>query len=214
MVIKRVRFVVPAVVLALAGALYAWRGADPQETRPPSAAPEPRQRSQIEREAIARFAGSAPRVKLPDGTTLAPSNDEHALAIKVNAYKSILAREAERRDPTFKLKAEAELERRKPRHATLTWQDESGSREAVFVVEDSSSCGLPDGEAELQLPAAELAHHPCLSTGGSLGTELDVSVRLEPVNADETLWRELLRDTMRGMAAEAHLASSEHSEAP
>jgi hypothetical protein len=212
MVIKRV---VAIVVLALAAvSLYVWsdRDADTQPTAS-AAEPAPRPLSQLEREATARFAGSQPRIKLPDGTQVPPRNEEHALAIKVRSYKNLLVQAAEARDPTFKLKAEAELERRQPRHATITWEDVSGNQEMLFVVEDSSECGLPDGATDLQLSATELSQHPCLAVNGSLGGDVSASVHLEPVGSDEALWQELLRDTLRSMAAEAHLASNDSSHA-
>jgi hypothetical protein len=171
--------------------------------------PAARELSRIEREASARFAGSRPYVTLPDGRRLSPATAAHALQMKVKAFQAILARESEQRDPTFHLKAEAELDRRRPMLAAIEWTDITGNREMSFTIEDSSSCGL-DGKTELTLAAEDVAPHPCLTQGGMFwegGTQL--TVHLTPVARTAPLWAELVYATKRAMATRAHLASSE-----
>jgi hypothetical protein len=165
--------------------------------------------TRLQQEASARFAGVQPHITLPDGKQLPPVNPAHALQMKVNAFQSILAKEAEERDPTFHLKAEAELERRAPMLAAITWDDLSGNREMDFTIEDSSACRL-DGKTELSLDAKDVGQHPCLAQGGSYwepDTKLKVS--LTPIGADQPLWQELLSGTKKAMATEAHLAGLE-----
>jgi hypothetical protein len=161
--------------------------------------------SRLDAEAEARFAGVQPYVTLPDGKKLPPVNAAHAHQMKVNAFQSILAKEAEERDPTFHLKAEAELQRRKPMLAAITWDDLSGNREMDFTIEDSSACKL-DGQTELSFEAKDVGQHPCLAQGGSYwepDTKLKVS--LTPIGADAPQWQELLSGTKKALATEAHL---------
>jgi hypothetical protein len=163
--------------------------------------------SRIEREALARFAGATAQVRLPNGETVAPSNEAHATAIKVKLYKKLLVREEEARDPTLRLRAESELARRAPRHVSVEWDDPSGNRELVFVVEDSSDCQLGD-ERELSLTPAEAASHACLDRGENLWNQA-TSLRLQIEPVDEQVAAELLRETMKALAVEAYLARSQ-----
>lgn len=162
--------------------------------------------SRLDAEAEARFAGVQPYVTMPDGKKVPPVNAAHAHQMKVNAFQAILAKEAEERDPTFHLKAEAELQRRKPMLAAITWDDLSGNREMDFTIEDSSACKL-DGQTELAFDAKDVGQHPCLAQGGSYwepDTKLKVS--LTPIGADMPQWQELLSGTKKALATEAHLA--------
>jgi hypothetical protein len=167
--------------------------------------------TRLQKEAAARFAGVQPHITLPDGKQLPPVNPAHALQMKVNAFQSILAKEAEERDPTFHLKAEAELTRRAPMLAAITWDDLSGNREMDFTIEDSSACHL-DGKVELGLDAKDVGQHPCLAQGGSYWEpDTKLKVVLTPIGADQPLWQELLSSTKKAMATEAHLAGLEAS---
>jgi hypothetical protein len=188
-----------AVVAAVAGLALLTRSDEPA----------PRPLSRLEREASARFAGAPLYVSLPNGKRLEPTNEAHRLQMKVNAYQHILANEAEKRDPTFHLKAEAELERRRPLQAAIEWNDVTGNREMDFMIEDSSACGL-DGKIELSFAADAVTHYPCLAQGGQFwdkGTQL--SVHLTPVTREDRLWGELLFSTKKAMATADHLASAE-----
>jgi len=182
-------------------------------TRPDEPALQPqRALSRIEQEASARFAGSRPYVSLPDGRRLDPISQGHVLQMKVNAYQRLLADEAEQRDPTFHLKAEAELERRRPIEAGIEWNDVTGNREMDFTIEDSSTCGL-DGRTELSVAVEDVTRYPCLAQGGQFwepGTRL--TVHLTPVARDDRLWTELLSSTKKALATAAHLASGEASQ--
>jgi hypothetical protein len=174
--------------------------------------PPPRPLSRLEREASARFAGSRPYVSLPDGKRLDPTSPAHVLQMKVNAYQRILADEEEQRDPTFHLKAEAELERRRPLTAAIEWNDVTGNREMDFTIEDSSTCAL-DSRTELTVAVEDVTRYPCLAQGGTFwepGTQL--TVHLTPVTRDDHLWGELLHSTKKALATAAHLASGEASQ--
>lgn len=161
--------------------------------------------SDLEREAVAYFGDAQPRVKGPNGAVYAPSTPAHALQIKVNAYKRRLVQQAQSRDPEFKQKAEAALERARPQHAAIEWDEEAGNRELVFMVEDSRACGLDD-QSHFQLTTHDLTRHPCFDRGPNLWPEgATLSVRLAPVTKQEPVWNELLRDTMKAMAVEARL---------
>jgi hypothetical protein len=174
--------------------------------------PEQRPLSRLEREASARFAGSRPFVSLPSGRRFEPTNEAHVLQMKVNAYQHILADAAEQRDPTFHLKAEAELERRYPLQAAIEWNDVTGNREMDFMIEDSSTCGL-DGKTELTFAAEDVTRYPCLAQGGQFwDRDTRLSVHLTPVTREDRLWAELLSSTKRAMATAAHLASGEPSQ--
>lgn len=176
-------------------------------TRPEPAAVEPAL-SRLEQEALTRFKGAEPYIRLPDGRKLPPSDAAHALRMKVNAYQQLLASEAEQRDPTFHLKAEAELTRRQPLQAAIEWNDVVGNREMDFYIEDSSTCGL-DGQTELTVTPVELDKHPCLAQGGNFwepGTQL--KVHLTPITPADRLWAELLFSTKRALATAAHLADA------
>jgi len=174
------------------------------------AAPDLPQRplSRIEQAAASRFAGVEPQVRLPDGRTLAPSNEEHALAIEVNLFKGLLVRDEEKRDPTFRLRAEAELARRKPVRASISWEDLSGNRDLTFTVADSEECGLSGGAEQRVLDLDEVARHPCLDRDNLWESGTTLTLELEPVGQAEPLWQELLRDTMKQMAADAYLAQA------
>lgn len=190
-------------LVAIAGAVAALA----MLTRP-EVAPDKPALSRLEHEALARFSGAEPYVRLPDGRKLAPSNAAHALRMKVNAYQQILADQAEQRDPTFHLKAEAELVRRQPLQAAIEWNDVVGNREMDFYIEDSSTCGL-DGQIELTVTPVDLDKHPCLAQGGDFwepGTQL--KVHLTPITPDDRLWAELLFSTKKALATAAHLADS------
>jgi len=170
----------------------------------PPAAPK---LSRLEQEAEARFAGSEPYITMPNGRRAPPSNPAHALQMKVNAYKGILAKESEDRDPTFHLKAEAELVRRRPMRAAIEWTDVTGNREMDFNIEDSSACGFGDN-TELTVAIEDIAHHPCLAQGGNFWEAgVKLSVHLTPISKDDPLWAELLYTTKKAMAAESHLAN-------
>ena len=179
-------------------------------TRPDADAPAPpAAMSRLEREAAVRFAGSTPYVTMPDGRRLEPTNAAHVLQMKVKAYQRLLANELEERDPTFSLKAEAELERRRPLQAAIEWDDVTGNREMNFDIEDSSTCAL-DGKTELTLAVEDVARHPCLAQGGNFwdaGTQL--KVHLTPVTRDDRRWGELLYAAKKAMATAAHLAAAE-----
>ena len=175
-------------------------------SEPPVAKAAERTLSRIEQEAVARFAGSTPYVSLPDGRRLPPSNEAHALQMKVNAYQGILAKESEERDPTFHLKAEAELARRQPMRATIEWLDVTGNREMNFHIEDSSTCAL-DGKTEITVAVEDIQRHPCLTQGGNFwDAGVQLTVHLTPISNEDPLWRELLYTTKKAMATEAHLA--------
>jgi len=174
-----------------------------QDAGPVPAAPT---LSRLEQEAEARFAGSKPYITLPNGKRVPPVNAAHELQMKVNAYKGLLARESEDHDPTFPLKAEAELARRQPMRAAIEWNDVTGNREMDFNIEDSSTCAL-GSQTELTVAMEDIAHYPCLTQGGNFweaGTKL--SVHLTPITKEDPLWPGLLATTKRAMAAEAHLA--------
>jgi hypothetical protein len=195
------------IVLALAAAAAGAAGLALalHSSEPATALPE-RPLSRIEQDAATRFAGVEPRVKLPDGRLVAPSNAEHALAIEVNLFKGMLVREEEKRDPTFKLRAEAELERRRPLRASISWEDLSGNRDLTFTVSDSADCGLSGELEERVVSEAEVARHPCLDRENLWEPGTTLTLHLEPIARAEPLWQELLRDTMKQMAAEAYLA--------
>lgn len=168
----------------------------------------------IEREAERRFANMKPRVRLPNGTTLAPSNEAHEHQIKVNLYKGILAKEAEVRDPTFRRRAEDALAARQPMRGSVSWDELSGNREMTFVVEDSSGCGLAN-QREMRLRPDEVRRYPCLDRGANLWDEAqELRVQLEPIERNDPVWRELLRDTMKSMAAEARFARADSRAEP
>lgn len=169
-------------------------------------------RSALEQAAAKRFAGSQPRLRLPDGKTLAPFDEEESLRFKVNLYKGVLVREEEQRDPTFRLRAEAELARRRPLNATIEWEDLSGNRTFTILVADSSSCGLGD-QAEMQLDGARIAQHGCLDREGMWESDSALSVRLQPIAPTEPAWRDLLNGTLKEMAAEAFEARAAAGEA-
>jgi hypothetical protein len=199
-----------ALGAVLGGLTFVVTDAAPAPAKVAAAAPgEALALTRLQKEAAARFAGSTPYVTLPDGKKVPPVNPAHALQMKVNAFQSILAKEAEERDPTFHLKAEAELKRRAPMLAAITWDDLSGNREMDFTIEDSSACHL-DGKTELAIDAKDVGQHPCLAQGGSYwepDTRLKVS--LTPVGTDQPLWQELLSGTKKAMATESHLAGLE-----
>ena len=170
--------------------------------------PAPTSLSRLEQEASARYAGAEPYVRLPDGRKLPATNPAHRLQIKVNAYQGLLARESEQRDPTFPLRAEAELSRRAPARAAIEWNDVTGNREMNFNVEDSSACGL-EGKTELVIAVEDIPRYPCLAQGGTLwdpGTTL--TVRLTPVEKQDPLWAELLSATKKAMATDEHFAGT------
>lgn len=180
----------------------------------PEAKPAEHKLSRLEQEASARFAGSEPYVTLPDGRRVPPANAAHALQMKVNAFQGILAKESEQADPTFHLKAEAELARRRPMRAAIEWTDVTGTREMDFNIEDSSTCAL-EGRTELTVVVEEVGHYPCLTQGGSFweaGTKLNV--HLTPVSEDDPLWAELLYSTKKAMATEAHMGDLETPKGP
>jgi hypothetical protein len=211
----RARTVLTLAVAAATGAVaLALRAPEPPAAPAIPAASEPapvlpqRLLSRIESAAAARFAGAEPQVRLPDGRKVAPSNDEHALAIEVNMFKRLLVREAEERDPTFRLRAEAELARRRPLHASISWEDASGNRDLTFTVADAVECGLSGEAEELVLGLDEIAQHPCLDRDNLWEPGTALRVHLEPVGQVEPLWQELLRDTMKQMAAETYLAQT------
>jgi hypothetical protein len=179
---------------------------------PAAARHVPTGRERLEAEAEQRFAGVQPHVTLPDGKQLPPVNAAHAKQMKVNAFQSILAKEAEERDPTFHLKAESELARRHPLLAAITWEDVSGNREMDFTVEDSSACALA-GQTELTLTAKDVGKYPCLAQGGSYWEpDTKLAVHLTPVGADQPLYQELLFATKKAMATEAHLGALDASQ--
>ena len=176
----------------------------------PDAAPAERPRSLIEREAMARFAGAESYVTY-GGKKLPPLNAAHALQMKVNAYQRVLAREREHADPTFHLKAEAELERRHPLQAAIEWTDVTGNREMDFYVEDSTTCGL-NAQTELTLHVEDIGRYPCLTQGGNFWEpRTELKVHLAPVTHEDRLWGELLDSTKKAMATAAHLAEAEPS---
>jgi len=195
------------VVAALgAGLRHAFTApAVPADPAVASALPD-RPLSPIEQKAVARFAGLAPAVRLPDGRRVPPSNAEHALAIEVNLFKGLLARDLEQRDPSFRRRAEAELARRRPLHAGIAWEDPSGNRELSFSVDDSEACGLAPGAEVLVLDEREITAYPCLDRDNLWDPGTPLSVHLEPVDPAEPLWQELLRDTLKQRAADAYLA--------
>jgi hypothetical protein len=173
----------------------------------PDATPAPRM-SRLEQEAAARFAGAEPYVRLPDGRKFAATNPAHRLQIKVSAYQGMLAKQSEQRDPTFALRAEAELVRRTPMRAVIEWNDVTGNRQMTFTIEDSSTCAL-DGKTELVIAVEDIARYPCLTQGGTFwdpGTSL--TVNLTPVEKPDPLWAELLHATKKAMATEEHFASA------
>lgn len=180
----------------------------------PEAKPAEHRLSRLEQEASARFTGSEPYVTLPDGRRVPPANPAHALQMKVNAFQGILAKEAEQRDPTFHLKAEAELERRRPMRVAIEWTDVTGNRAMDFNLEDSSTCAL-GGRTELTVMVEDVGHYPCLARGGvfwEAGTKL--AVHLTPVSKDDPLWAELLYSTKKAMATEAHMDDLETPKGP
>jgi hypothetical protein len=168
--------------------------------------------SRLEREASARFAGAKPYVSLPNGKRVEPTSEAHVLQMKVNAYQRLLADEAGKADPTFHLKAEAELERRRPLQAVIEWNDVSGNREMDFMIDNSAACNL-DGKLELSFAADDVKRYPCLAQGGQFwdaGTQL--SVHLTLVTREDRLWAELLASIKKEIATAAHLASAEPSQ--
>lgn len=209
----RARFVIAAgavlIALALGGRALLL---DPGEPSSKDASPRPL--SRIEREASARFAGSRPYVTLPDGQRVPPSNEAHALRMKVNAYQALLAKQAEQSDAAFGRKAEAELERRRPLRVVIEWADLSGNREMNFTLEDSTGCGL-EGKTKLDLKAQEVTRHPCLAQGGDFWEEgTDLKIDLIPIARSDSLWAELLYATKKATATEAHLAEADGSHGP
>lgn len=198
------RLVVLALTTAaVSGAVaYALRSTDVATGMPQ------RPLSRIEQAAATRFAGVEPQVRLPDGRTLPPSNEEHALAIEVNLFKGLLVRDEEKRDPTFRLRAEAELARRRPLRASISWEDLSGTRDLTFTVADSEECGLSGDAEQRVLGLDEIARHPCLDRDNLWEPGTTLTVELEPVAQAEPLWQELLRDTMKQMAADAYVAQA------
>jgi hypothetical protein len=176
------------------------------KTPAPPAAKLARPLTSLEQAAQARFANVEPHVRMPNGELLAPLNEEHALQMKVSAYKSVLVREEEERDPTFRLKAEAELARRKPVRAAIEWEDLAGNQQLVFTLDDTAGCGL-DGKSEIALAATEVGRYPCLDHGGNpWDEEATLKIHLDPIAKGESLWNELLRETMKSMAADLYVA--------
>lgn len=177
-----------------------------QRDKPPTERPL----SRLEQEAMARFAGAQSYVTY-GGKKLPPLNAAHALQMKVNAYQRLLARELEQADPTFHLKAEAELERRHPLQAAIEWTDVTGNREMDFYVEDSTKCGL-NAQNELTLNVEDIGRYPCLTQGGNFWEpRTELKVHLTPVTREDRLWSELLDSTKKAMATAAHLAEAEPS---
>lgn len=173
--------------------------------------PPERARSRLEQEALARFAGVDPYVTY-GGKKIPPSNAAHALQMKVRAYQRILASELEREDPTFALKAEAELDRHHPLQAAIEWSDVTGNREMDFNVEDSSSCGLGD-TTELEITAEDIARYPCLTQSGTFWEpRTELKIHLTPISRGDHLWAELLESTKKAIATEVHLAKVEASQ--
>jgi hypothetical protein len=170
-------------------------------------APPERPLSQLEQEAQARFAGAESYVTY-GGKKLPPANAAHALQIKVSAYQRLLAREREQADPTFHLKAEAELERRHPLQAAVEWTDVTGNREMDFYVEDSTKCGL-ESQTELTVNVEAIGRYPCLTQGGNFWEpRTELKVHLTPITREDRLWSELLDSTKKAMATAAHLAEA------
>jgi hypothetical protein len=190
---------------ALGGAMV-WIRSHHQPV-PVAAAPK-RPLTSLEQAAQLRFANVEPHVRMPNGQLLAPLDAEHALQMKVSAYKSVLVREEEDRDPTFRLRAEAELARRKPMRAAIEWEDPSGNQQLVYTIEDTASCGL-DGNGELSLAAADVGRYPCLDQGGNRWDgAATLKIHLDPIAKGESQWNELLRETMKSMAADLYVAQA------
>jgi hypothetical protein len=194
-------------LIASAGVLTAALAALALLVQRDKPAPE-RPLSRLEQEAVARFSGSEPYVTF-QGRKIAPTNAAHRLQMKVHAYQHMLAAQAEQSDPTFPLKAEAELERRHPLQAAVEWIDVTGNRELNFNIEDSSSCGF-DGNTELTLAAEDVARYPCLTQSGTFWEpRTELKVHLTPITRGDRLWAEMLDSTKKALATAAHLANAD-----
>lgn len=191
-----------ALALAVVGSAYlgivAVGVASLEAARPPAPIVDP-----LEAEALQRFP--APKVVLPNGTRVTP-DEPTAKALSVSLFKKVLAQQEQRRDPAFRARAEAELAHRAPVRASMRWEDTAGNRELQFVVDDARACGL-EGRTELTVTRGELLAYPCLQRGSAFSAEEGpFVVQLEAIAQGEPLWNEMLGDTMKALAGEAHLA--------
>lgn len=209
---RRLRRPLLAAAVLVGGSIVALLVSLPDETAPSAAAPSAapaqlpkRPLSRLEQAASARFARAQAKFRVGSKVTDV-TDEEQALIVKVNVFKGLLVRDEEKRDPTFRLRAEAALAERRPARASITWDDPTGNRDLVFTIEDSPGCGLEGDARQLTLDLEQVAQYPCLDRENMWDPGTKLTVEIEPVARGEELWEQLLNETMKQMAADAYLA--------